>query len=230
MITRECSIEGCAKLHHARGLCKAHCQRAARHRELPPLQRPIRGGCTVAKCDKAHKAGGLCRTHYSRLRRGIDLLTPVRTSPGALPAFIEEAIRYEGDGCLSWPFSVQSGGYGELTYGNRMINAHRLVCELVYGPPPSPEFQAAHSCRNRACVAPYHLRWDTGKGNQSDRLKDGTHSRGSKNPKAKLDESEVRAIRAQPTLVTSALAVKYGVTTKTIRCIRKRTAWVWLKE
>ena len=42
------------------------------------------------------------------------------------------------------------------------IDAHRLVCWLVHGPPGEHGHYATHKCkRNKACVKPSHLAWNT---------------------------------------------------------------------
>lgn len=51
----------------------------------------------------------------------------------------------------------------------RMINVTRLVCEAVWGPAPSPDHHAGHTCpdgENCRCVNPNHLRWMTPEENQ----------------------------------------------------------------
>lgn len=50
--------------------------------------------------------------------------------------------------------------------------------------------------------------------------------RGARHPRARLTDEDVRAIRAEPSSVTTAaIARSYGVSHETIRCIRLRTSW-----
>jgi hypothetical protein len=38
---------------------------------------------------------------------------------------------------------------------------HRFTCWAAHGPPPALKMVAAHSCNNKACLNPMHLRWLT---------------------------------------------------------------------
>ena len=47
-------------------------------------------------------------------------------------------------------------------------NAARLMCELFYGPAPTPEHEASHLCEdNWLCVHPWHLCWETKRENMA---------------------------------------------------------------
>lgn len=63
-----CSIEGCGRAMHARGLCGAHYQRNLRGLPLDTPLRPAPGareGCSVEGCERPHNAHGLCKKHYT---------------------------------------------------------------------------------------------------------------------------------------------------------------------
>lgn len=77
-------------------------------------------------------------------------------------------ISAETDECIEWPFAVSSNGYGKVWHKKRAACAHRVACEMTYGPPPDPRLDAAHSCGNRKCVNPAHLRWATRSENNID--------------------------------------------------------------
>jgi hypothetical protein len=73
------------------------------------------------------------------------------------------------------PTSRRATGYTTIHLGRRVaadgtsvpvaIDAHRLMCWLEWGPPPSGAFPpgtkivAMHLCHNTKCLNPYHLRW-----------------------------------------------------------------------
>src|SRR6185312_1870651 len=64
---------------------------------------------------------------------------------------------HHGDACMPWPFSKDGRvGRGGLTYRGKSYWAHRLMCELAHGAPPTPKHQAAHNCGkgHYGCVNP----------------------------------------------------------------------------
>src|SRR5690348_175562 len=82
----------------------------------------------------------------------------------------------EKDQCLIWPFSRNWNGYGHLNRDDKIVYAHRVMCEIVNGPAPGKKHVAAHSCNNGhlGCVSPKHLSWKTPSQNLLDRRKAGT--------------------------------------------------------
>jgi hypothetical protein len=149
-----------------------------------------------------------------------------KTPLGATAAFINRAVEYIGDECLLWPYG-KSSGYGELHIDGKPKGAHAVVCERVHGPAPRIGLEAAHSCGNRDCVNPRHLRWATRRQNAEDKILHGRSMRGELHPNAKLTRVRVREIRASP-LSTRELAAQYGVRQITVRAIRRRWRWEWL--
>lgn len=58
--------------------------------------------------------------------------------------------------CWLWTRSLDSKGYGQgWLRGRGRFRAHRIAYELTHGSAPR---ELDHSCRNRACVNPDHLR------------------------------------------------------------------------
>jgi hypothetical protein len=111
-------------------------------------------------------------------------------------------------------------------------NAHRVMCLLAHGQPPSIEHVAAHSCGNGAggCVNPRHLRWATASGNEADKVFHGTSNRGERSGSAKLTESEVRSIRSLEGRMTQQdIADKFGVHLMTVNSILRRRNWGWME-
>lgn len=133
------------------------------------------------------------------------------------------------DGCMIWRGGKQGGGYGGFWTGTTHIQASRLSLLFADGLPPSGRMHAAHSCRNRHCVAPAHLRWATVSENNQDKLRDDTHDRGSRSCNAKLTEDQVLTIRAlMGTTSSSQLAAQYGVSYSLILQIWRRQIWAHL--
>lgn len=144
--------------------------------------------------------------------------------------WLKEQVSHNGDDCLIWPFA-RSRGYGMLSDGNKKIRkAHRVLCEMVHGLPPTPEHEAAHSCGNGhgGCVNPKHLSWKTRSENQRDRRAHGTHRTCPPGAsRFKLTAPDVAEIRLRQGSATVAdLAQKFGVTRSTIRQIHLNKIWV----
>lgn len=190
--------------------------------------------CSVANSDCSPPGGrivtGLCCVHYKRKANyGHALAVPKKAPDGAGLQFVLDALHYDGDDCLIWPYG-RAKGYGTLKYQGQGIGAHRLVLVLLTGGPPSPELEAAHApgiCHNRACLNPRHLRWDSVSGNQMDKVLDDTHNRGRRHPHVKLTEEQVRAIRAD-TRPLRVISDAYGTSYSNVSTIRNRRTWAWL--
>lgn len=94
---------------------------------------------------------------------------------GETEKWCRAAAQYTGAECLLWPFKrVYPNGYGAYNTRQLATTAHRFVCRLAHGEPPQPKLQAAHSCGNRLCCNPRHLRWATCRENLADRKAHGT--------------------------------------------------------
>jgi len=68
------------------------------------------------------------------------------------------------DECWPWLASKNQAGYGKIGaggYGTTPLYAHRVVKELVDGPPPAADMVIDHLCRNPSCCNPAHLEWVT---------------------------------------------------------------------
>ncbi len=94
-------------------------------------------------------------------------------SPDVLAAAllrIDKYITVDEHGCHIW-----TGGYARKRRGRRpkmyipdgsrhgrTVSVARVVCWALYGPPPTPNSEAAHRCpagENMKCVNGAHLEW-----------------------------------------------------------------------
>jgi len=136
--------------------------------------------------------------------------------------WLDAHSRYRGDECQIWPFSSLRG-YGNLTVAGEHTYAHVVMCELVNGPAPSPDYDAAHSCgRGRfSCATPKHLSWKTRSQNQLDKREHGGMYRGGRTKK--VSDDDVRVIRILSGIWThDGLAVLFGCSRQNIHMIISR--------
>lgn len=139
---------------------------------------------------------------------------PSNKGNGKTFKWLLEHVSYKGDDCLKWPFAMDNAhGRGRLGYLGKHYWAHRLMCILAKGKPPTPKHQTAHSCGNgnKGCINPQHLSWKTNAQNQLDRRKHGTQM-GAKGNRAKLTQEQIAEIRRLQGIETQfSLAERFGV-------------------
>ncbi len=128
--------------------------------------------------------------------------------------------------CWRWRASTKVGGYGKIADDDgRIQSAHRIAYRLVFGD-LSPGLVVCHRCDNPGCVNPQHLFVGT----QAENLRDMRNKRrdnpprGSRHPKARLDEALVARVRAD---VRShrRIAKDYGIGKSTVGMIKAGATW-----
>jgi hypothetical protein len=137
------------------------------------------------------------------------------------------------DECWPWTGGT-TDGYGYISlggHGGRKVQVHRAVWEEANGPIPDG-LCVCHSCDNRPCCNLRHHFLGTRGDNLADmraKGRQGTYDRrGGSNPRVKLTEDDVRAIReryAAGGVGQVELAREYGVGKTTIGHILMRRNW-----
>lgn len=154
----------------------------------------------------------------------------MRTVPGTVIPWLKAHVGFEGDDCLTWPFSTDGRGYGNLSYKGRPgAKAHRVMCSLAHGEPPTPEYQAAHSCGcgHLRCVNPRHLSWKTPAENMADSVEHGTARFGKGRVRVKLsqrDYEQIMALKGQKT--QQEIATIFGVSWRHIGKLHRGATWI----
>jgi hypothetical protein len=193
-------------------------------------KRPV-GVCVIDGCERRQVARGWCSGHYNRWRK-YGNPTDGGTGQGERLRFVvERAVPFDGDECLIWPYARSSNGYGKVRRDGREMFAGRLICEMVYGPPPSHFHQAAHSCGrgHEGCVNPRHLRWATPKENNADKICHGTQQRGERAAMAKLTNEQAKEVLALKGLVNRKEAARrFGIHQETVSDLWAGRSWAWL--
>lgn len=143
--------------------------------------------------------------------------------------FLRDNVSYAGDDCLPWPMSRHPTGYGSFGFERKILYAHRVMCELVHGPAPSPAHECAHSCGkgHLGCVNPRHLSWKTRAENEQDKIAHGRSAWGVNRPRRHmLTVEKVAQIRALgDTKTVTELSVMFNVTRSNIRKVLKYETW-----
>lgn len=164
------------------------------------------------------------RRHRSRKPR------PIHPAPDRFASFVDRRGPYE---CWPWRGHVLPNGYGTFHAGQSVgkILAHRYALEQVLGEPLG-ERMALHSCDNRGCVNPAHLRPGTHAENMADMHDRGRAvappvMHGEENPAAKLTAEQVAEIRTRLMAGETGkdIAEHFGVSTSLVSMIRKEQKW-----
>jgi hypothetical protein len=188
--------------------------------------------CSIRDCQKKVYAKTWCKRHYeSNLRHGDPAAVDNRASPKQ--AWVQANLSRESDECFSWPFGRNTNGYCRMNVGGRADYAHRVICGLKHGVPPSPMHRATHSCGNGhlGCLNHRHLRWATNSANQLERVSHGTDQRGEKHANAVATEQQAREVlRLSKTMSVSDAADVVGLSYGVAYHIVRGNSWQWLSR
>ena len=143
--------------------------------------------------------------------------------------YFNRCMKSETDDCILWKYGVSPYGYGQVGVDGKLIRAHRLALLKTVGEPPEGKPYALHSCRNKACFNPRHLRWGNQAENMADRVKDGTSSIGELHGRCKLKEAQVLSIYMDGRR-HRIIAEEYGVVRRTIGDIKSGKSWSFLTK
>ena len=119
-------------------------------------------------------------------------------------------------GCWIPPIKPNNLGYVQVRFAGKLVMLHRLAYEAWHGRelPAWPVETVHHTCDNRACFNPRHLRGGIKK----------------RHPAAKLTVDDVKAIRAKLDLGEgpAAIAKELNVSVSAVRSIINGRTWAWV--
>jgi len=140
--------------------------------------------------------------------------------------FWSKVDRRGADECWPWTASINTGGYGQFIIKAGLIRRAHQMALYLSGNPRIGDLHALHSCDNRACCNPAHLRWGTIAENAWDKSQRGRcrDTSGERNANHKLTEADVRQIR-ETDGTHRALAAAYGVAHTVIGQIKRGEKW-----
>lgn len=184
--------------------------------------------CSVDGCKNGVYAAGMCSKHYNRKRTTGTTDDGPKARAGLEERFWKYVDARGKDDCWPWTGSG-SLGYGTIAIGagkrGKKTLSHRLSWIIHNGPIPENDAEhhgivVRHKCNNRLCVNPNHLELGT----QADNVKDMWVNKSAPRGNARLTESQIASIRADPRS-SRQLAPIYGVDHSHIRSIRNGRTW-----
>ena len=122
--------------------------------------------------------------------------------------------------CILWTKSKNSYGYGVTWYNGKIAYIHRVIAKA------KPNEIVMHTCDNRACINPNHLRIGTSQDNSSDMVSKNRQAKGEACGNSKLTEEQVKEIRSYHTKLSSRKVAKlFNISKTNVLDIWKNNIW-----
>lgn len=188
--------------------------------------------CPKENCGRSDIVGrGMCSMHYARERRLGVFTSPTVCKQGngdnAEQRFWSRvALTADIERCWDWQAGRFSTGYGSVLVHGKTTTAHRAAWFYAYG--VMPTLHVLHSCDNRICVNPHHLREGTNQDNIADKVSRNRQSQGEGSGRAKLTVPaviKIRELHATSSISYRTLGSTFGVSRTSISRIINRQSW-----
>lgn len=152
--------------------------------------------CSVDNCEGKDYSGGLCSRHYNRLRTTGTTADGPRARLPLADRLWRQVDRRGEEECWPWLGVSLLKGYGFIGRGGRgagKLLAHRAAWEVTFGSIPESDGYhgtvVMHTCDNRLCCNPKHLRLGTQAENVRDMDAKGRRGYGNGWPTRRLQAS-----------------------------------------
>ena len=144
---------------------------------------------------------------------------------GSIQVRLQKRLLILSNGCWEFQGYRDRDGYGQIGAGSpcRMIRAHRVMWEIVFGPIPDG-LDVLHICDNPPCCNWRHLWLGTNADNSADMVAKNRQAKGEKQGSAKLTEEQVYAIRVD-SRSHRTLAAEYEISKTQIGRIKRNERW-----
>lgn len=136
--------------------------------------------------------------------------------------------------CWEWSLHRDRYGYGQATFNERTMTAHRMSY-LFFNGEIQDGLCVCHSCDNRGCVNPTHLFLGTPADNNADMKAKGryVHHRGERSPGARLTDAEaaeILSLAQKGEMTQKEIGKIYGVGHTTVSAIFVGDNWGHLER
>lgn len=92
----------------------------------------------------------------------------------SLPCRLKNYSAKSDDGCIEWTAATAKSGYGALKLDEKVVTAHRAAFFVEHG--RWPDGAVLHSCDNKKCINPLHLREGSAADNVADMMARKRHA------------------------------------------------------
>jgi hypothetical protein len=133
----------------------------------------------------------------ARRRKSLSRARLARPRKPLLERLLSKRVINPHTECWLWTGAGYQNGYGEIYVHEsvrRVVSVHRAMASLACGLDLTKREVVRHTCDERRCFNPEHLRVGSQKENLEDMVRKGRSNRGERSGRSKLDEATVRLI------------------------------------
>lgn len=122
--------------------------------------------------------------------------------------------------CIEWKGAINSSGYGVMWKNGKTVYAHRVIINA------QDHEVVLHTCDNKKCVNPYHLKIGTHAENSQDMVNKNRQAKGEQCGNSKLTEETIYDIRKlEGSLSSRKVAELFAISKTNVLDIWRRRIW-----